>query len=51
MPSEFSTVAACFVVSQEIKKHRKPFGGAEYVKDCFIKIVEHLFKNENDINK
>lgn len=43
--TECSTVAASFVASQERIKHGNPFTDAKYIKECFIKVAEHLFAN------
>ncbi|GBN22240.1 hypothetical protein AVEN_119516-1 [Araneus ventricosus] len=34
-----------FAVSLEIAKRRKPFTDGEYVKDCFIRASEELFRD------
>lgn len=36
---------ASFAVSLEIAKKGKPFTDGEYVKDCFIRASEELFRD------
>ncbi|GBL86913.1 hypothetical protein AVEN_218658-1 [Araneus ventricosus] len=45
---------ASFAVSLEIAKRGKPFTDSEYIKDCFIRVSEELFrdfKNKAEIMK
>ena len=37
-----NTTVTSFVAAQEIVKWGKPFTGGEYVKECLIKMSEHL---------
>ncbi|GBN95979.1 hypothetical protein AVEN_74784-1 [Araneus ventricosus] len=52
--SSNSVNLASFAVSLEIAKREKPFTNGEYVKDCFIRASEELFrdfKNKAEIMK
>ncbi|CAK6438343.1 unnamed protein product [Pipistrellus nathusii] len=52
MQSSNNVNIASFVVSQEIAKRGKPYTDGEYIKSCFIKASEELFrdfKNKADI--
>ncbi|GBM95378.1 hypothetical protein AVEN_250029-1 [Araneus ventricosus] len=40
---------ASFAVSLEIAKRGKPFTDGEYVKDCFIRASEELFRDSKNI--
>ena len=52
--SSNTTTASSFVVALEIARRGKPFTDGEYIKECFMKMSEELFrdfKNKNEIIK